>query len=147
MDLVKSNLNEMPAVASLFDAFFNGNPFDYWVSQKTGPETPPVNIRETDEKYCLELAAPGMNKSDFNIELDDQNRMVISSEKKTENNEEDGQYSRREFSYSMLKRSFVLPEWVDKDQIEATCADGVLRLTIPKNKELMQPKKRIIEIK
>jgi HSP20 family protein len=109
---------------------------------------PAVNIKETDNSYEVEMAAPGMKKEDFKIELDN-NTLTISSEKSEESHEGDGKerYSRREFSYQAFQRSFTLPkEVVDEDKIEAHYKEGVLQLTIPKKEKAKQKQPRKIEI-
>lgn len=108
---------------------------------------PAVNIKETETGFELELAAPGLKKDQFSIEVD-QNLLTISSERKDENESKnaEGTYSRREFSYSAFKRSFTLPETVDSEKIEAQYEDGVLHIAIPKKEEALPKPKRLIEI-
>jgi len=107
---------------------------------------PPVNIRETDNNYEVELMAPGMKKEDFNIELDNE-LLTISSETRSENNTpEEGKFTRREFSYSSFRRTFTLPETVNADDINASYQDGILRITLPKKEEALPKPKRSIEI-
>ncbi len=107
---------------------------------------PPVNIRETEQSFSVELMAPGMKKEDFNIELDNE-LLTISAEVKTENTtEENGKFTRREFSFSSFKRSFTLPETVKEDEINASYEDGILKITLPKKEEALPKAKRLIEI-
>lgn len=106
---------------------------------------PPVNIRETDTTYEVELSAPGKSKEDFNIDLD-QNVLTISSEFKNENQTEDRKYTRREFSFSSFRRSFTLPETVNDDNITARYENGILMLTMPKKEEALPKAKRSIQI-
>lgn len=118
-----------------------------WNSQNfsdTNSSIPAVNIRETNDGFEVEVAAPGMSKKDFNIQLDN-NLLTISSEKREEQEQQDGRYTRREFSYQSFQRSFTLPkEVVDDEKIEARYADGVLRLHIPKKEEAKpRPPKQI----
>ncbi|WP_224996036.1 Hsp20/alpha crystallin family protein [Cesiribacter sp. SM1] len=111
----------------------------------TGSSIPAVNIRETADGYEVEMAAPGMSKKDFRIELDN-NVLTISSEKRTENEQKEGErYTKREFSYQSFQRSFSLPkEVVDDEKIQAKYEDGVLRLSIPKKEEAKpRPPKQI----
>lgn len=110
-----------------------------------GSSLPAVNIRETTDSFEVEMAAPGMSKKDFSIELDN-NLLTISSERKTENEQKDGErYTKREFSYQAFRRSFSLPkEVVDDEKIQARYEDGVLRLSIPKKEEAKpRPPKQI----
>ncbi len=113
----------------------------------TNTTLPAVNIRETTENFEVEMAAPGMTKDDFKIELDG-NQLTISSEKKSQQeNNEDINYSRKEFSYQSFQRSFQLSrEAVDADNIQAKYENGVLHLTIPKREEVKQKPSRLINI-
>ena len=104
-------------------------------------------IKETNESYHVEVAAPGMLKSDFKVELEG-NLLTISSEKRDEKEEVEGEkYTRREFSYQAFQRSFTLPkEVVDVDKIQAKYEDGMLQLLIPKKEEAKQKAPRLIQI-
>ena len=96
---------------------------------------PAINVIESDKDYKVEVAAPGMTKEDFNIQLRDENELVISMEKKQESKEEDKdnkKYLRREFSYTKFEQALVLPEDVEKDKISASVNDGVLTIDLPK---------------
>jgi HSP20 family protein len=115
-------------------------------TQYTHKTVPPVNIRETEQSFSVELMAPGMKKEDFNIELDNY-LLTISAEVKTENTtEESGKFTRREFSFSSFKRSFTLPETVKEDEINASYEDGILKITLPKKEEALPKAKRLIEV-
>lgn len=106
---------------------------------------PPVNIRETDTTYEVELSAPGKQKEDFNIEVDN-GLLTISSEHKSENTVEEGKFTRREFSHSSFKRSFSLPETINEDDINAAYDCGILKITLPKREEALPKPKRAIQI-
>lgn len=109
---------------------------------------PAVNIKETEKDFRLELAAPGLQKDDFDIEID-AGKLTISAERKIENEEKDeeGRYTRREFSYRAFKRSFSLPEGrIDEDSIKANYKDGVLHLELPKQDDNEKTGSRRIEI-
>ncbi|MCS6968351.1 MAG: Hsp20/alpha crystallin family protein [Cytophagales bacterium] len=107
---------------------------------------PAVNVKEDEAGFYMEVAAPGMEKSDFKVQLTD-NVLTISAEKKKEKKEEDKNYTRREFNYTSFKRSFTLPENVDKDNIKAEYNNGILHVSIPKiKKEESTPKGREIEV-
>jgi HSP20 family protein len=93
---------------------------------------PAVNIAETDKQYDVAVAAPGMKKDDFKIDLEG-DMLTISAEKAETKEEKDKQYNRREYNYSSFSRSFTLPEGVKRDKIEAKYEDGVLHLILPKN--------------
>lgn len=105
----------------------------------------PVNIRETENAFEVELSAPGKTKEDFTIEID-HDLLTISSEAKTENTEEHGKYSRREFSFSSFKRSFTLPETVKHDEIKAAYENGILKISLPKKEEALPKAKRLIDV-
>lgn len=149
MTLVKRNgslLNQMPV---LFDDFFNRDLFN-WGNQNfsdTNTTVPAVNIKETAEHYEVEVAAPGMTKSDFKVELDG-NFLTISSERSQEKVERDDErYSRREFSYQSFQRSFTLKKDVmDIENIQAKYENGLLHLLIPKKEEAKQKPPRLIQI-
>lgn len=98
---------------------------------------PAVNVKEDKKNYELEIAAPGLKKKDFNIEVDN-NMLVVWAEHKDEKTKNKRNYTRREFSYSTFRRSFVLPENVDVDKISARHKGGVLHIQIPKTKEAQQ---------
>ena len=108
---------------------------------------PAVNIEEQEDKYVLELAAPGKTKKDFNIELDN-DLLTISSEIKEEHKSEDKDrnFTRREFSYESFKRSFTLPDSVDTSKVKANYKNGVLSVDLPKRDEAKKQPKRLIDI-
>ncbi len=124
--------NKFTTVSPLFDTliedFFGG------MRPEMNSLVPAVNILETNEMYKIELAAPGLTKSDFKINLDGKN-LIIAAEKNQENKTENSNYALREFSYSNFKRSFNLPDLVNFDEITAEYRDGILHLTIPKREE------------
>lgn len=135
MALIKSNF---PTLPRLFDDFFTRDVFDWGNSNfsTTNTTLPAVNIVENNEAFLVEMAAPGMNKKDFTIELDNE-MLKISSVKETKNEmKDDERYTRREFSYQSFQRTFHLPKTVvDESRIEAKYQDGVLRIMIPKREE------------
>jgi len=130
---------------SIFNDFFDNE----WM-EKANATAPAINVFETEKEYKVELAAPGMTKEDFNVHIDEENNLVISMEKKTENKEEkkDGRYLRREFSYSKFQQTMILPDNVDKDKIAAQVENGVLSINLPKfSAEEKQKNKKSIEVK
>ena len=133
---------------SIWDNFFNNDLFN-WESNfaNTGNSMPAVNIKETGDSFLVEMAAPGMEKKDFKIELDG-NALTISSEKQNESEEKEGEnYSRKEFNYQSFYRTFHLPkEVVNSDKIKAKYENGLLRLEIPKREEAKQKPVRLIDI-
>jgi HSP20 family protein len=142
MNLIKRNTVPFP---SIIDELLKPD----WLGgmQSFNTNVPAVNIKETDTNFGIELAAPGKTKEDFNIEID-HNVLTISSEEKTEKEEKDndGKYTRREFSYSSFRRSFTLPETVNSDAINATYENGILTISLPKKEEALPKPKRLIEI-
>lgn len=95
---------------------------------------PSVNLSETDSEYQIDLAAPGMKKEDFKVEIEDKTISIASEkEERFEENNENENYTRKEFNYSSFRRSFHLPDAAEKEKIDAVYRDGILRITIPKN--------------
>ena len=126
---------------SIFDDFFRswnerlggggGASHGMWGRTMT---VPAVNISENQNEYMVSVAAPGLKKNDFNIDLE--GTMLTISCEKEENVEDDSQrHTRREYSYTTFSRSFTLPEDVMKDKIEATYEDGVLKISLPKTEQ------------
>ncbi|HQV60707.1 MAG: Hsp20/alpha crystallin family protein [Chitinophagaceae bacterium] len=93
--------------------------------------TIPVNVKETEKSYQLEVVAPGFEKSDFKVNME-QDLLTISAEKKSEVKDENEKYIRREYSFRSFKRSFTLDEKIDATNIEASYVNGVLTLNLPK---------------
>ncbi len=120
---------------SIFDDFFTD---DFFPTRRQFA-SPAVNIKETDKDYEIQVAAPGMTKDDFRLELNEDNELVIELEKKSENENrnngkesKDGTWLRREFAYSSYTQSFVVPEDVELDKISAKMEHGVLSISLPK---------------
>lgn len=146
MTLVRRNNSLLPGFDGLFNDFFNDDFFN--ASRQRGfTSTPAVNVQEKDGDYQIELAAPGLNRDDFNVEVDG-DRLTISSkmEDRKEEADDKGNYTRREFHYSSFSRSFMLPETVDGENISAKYDNGVLYVLLPKKAELAKPDARTIEI-
>ncbi|MBR3092623.1 MAG: Hsp20/alpha crystallin family protein [Bacteroidaceae bacterium] len=118
---------------------------------------PAINVSENDKEYKVEVAAPGMGKDDFDIELNEENNLVIKLEKKVEKKEEapegaqkenNYRYLRREFSYEKYQQTLILPDDVDKENINAVVEHGVLTICLPKEQPKVEPKiSRKIDIK
>ncbi|MBP2281982.1 HSP20 family protein [Flavobacterium sp. CG_23.5] len=152
-NLVKRN-NFVASVDPLFDDILTRDIFD-WTNKNfsaIGSNLPSVNLKETDNKLEVELAAPGLKKEDFKIEIDN-NMLMISSEKEEEEEEEEeetrkkGNYVRKEFNYQSFYRSFYLPEYLDENKIEATYKDGILHVEIAKINGSMKKTHKTIAIK
>jgi len=133
---------------SLFDHFFENDFFD-WSNRNfstTNTTLPSVNIKDGKENFEVEVAAPGLNKEDFKIELNN-DLLTISSEKKMENEAEESEcYTCREFSYQSFSRSFTLPNIADGEKVMAKYDNGILTVTIPKKEEAKVKASRMIEI-
>ena len=139
---VRRTQNWLP---SIFNDFFDND----WMV-KANATAPAINVFETEKEYKVELAAPGMTKEDFNVHIDEENNLVISMEKKTENKEEkkEGRYMRREFSDCKFQQTMILPDDVDKEKISAQVENGVLNIDLPKFSEQEKEKaKRFIDVK
>ena len=134
---------------TLFDDFFSRDIFD-WTDKNysaLGTNLPSVNLKETDTKLVIELAAPGLKKEDFKVEIDN-NLLIISCEKGEEKEDTKREnYYRREFNYQSFYRSFNLPEYIDENKIEATYKDGILHVTISKKEGARKKAMKAITIK
>lgn len=157
-----------PEFNALFHDFFDVDRFFPHLSTPPGLQQmrqgPAVNILENDAEFRIEVSAPGMKKEDFSIDMEE-NRLTISAERryahqegngnekagKSKNSKDNGgsneRYTRREFGYSQFSRSFMLPENVDPERIEANYQDGILQLTLPKREEQQRKQRRQINIK
>ncbi len=133
------------SMPSLVDEFFGRNLLDNVFDFNTGVSTPSVNIVEGKDSFRIEVAAPGLTKDEFKIDLHN-NVLNISSEKEEKKEEKDEQYMRREFSYTSFSRSFTLPNTADTDKIAASYKEGVLNIEIPKKEEAKEKPKRLINI-
>lgn len=114
-----------------------------WFREMT---VPAVNIKESDSAFNLEVAAPGMKKSDFKLEVKE-GMLYIRAELRQEEEETDKGYSRKEFSFNAFTRSFWLPEDVKADEIKASYEEGILHIAIPKMKTEKKSAAKLIEIK
>jgi HSP20 family protein len=149
MTIMKRNPNLSSFWPGYLNNFFSRDLLDWDNSNfsNTGTTLPAVNIKETADNIEVQVAAPGMKKEDFKVELDG-NMLTISSEKKEENESQNGdRFSRKEFSYQSFQRSFQLSrEVVDTEKIEAKYENGVLSLVIPKKEEVKPKPSRLINI-
>ncbi|OFX61414.1 MAG: hypothetical protein A2066_00455 [Bacteroidetes bacterium GWB2_41_8] len=130
----------------IFDEFFGGTLVPNFVEEGAWKSTPAVNIYENNEKFEIEIAAPGLEKEDFKIDLKDE-YLIVSSEKKDKKEEkEKGKVVRSEFRYSSFQRSFSLPHEIDIQAINANHKNGVLTISLPKKVEYKNNLSRQIEI-
>jgi HSP20 family protein len=148
-NVVKRNqhgLGNFPAWTSFIDELFNEELSNVKnINFNNGMTAPKVNIKESVDAYTLEMAVPGFKKSDFIVDLENET-LSVSAEIKNEEERKDDNYTRKEFSYASFKRTFVLPETVEEDKIEARYTDGILSLNIPKKEEAKPKPARTIEI-
>lgn len=147
MTIIKRSNGLFPSVPSFFDDFFTKDLIDGSIASRShGSSFPAVNIKEDENNFEVSVAVPGLQKEDFNIELEN-DVLTISSEKETKTETEDTNYVRREFGYSSFKRAFTLPEnIVDGDKVKANYADGVLHISLPKREEAKPKPARAIQI-
>ncbi|MCH2488785.1 MAG: Hsp20/alpha crystallin family protein [Flavobacteriales bacterium] len=135
-----------PTWSSWIDEMFNNDlPSVFKTNFNAGFSLPKVNISETDDAFTVALAAPGMKKDDFKIEIDNQ-VLSISSEMEQNEETESDNFTRREFGYSSFQRSFTLPESVDSEKATASYEDGILKLELPKKEEAKKKPPRSISI-
>ena len=140
MNLIRK---QAPFFPSLIDDFINQ---DWNLKTPSSTTLPAVNIKDLEAQFEIELAVPGMKKSDFEIEVED-GLLSISSSMEEEQVTEKGKFTRREFSYNSFKRTFTIPDSVDPSNIEAHYSDGVLQLRLPKRKEALPQPKKLIKIR
>ena len=119
----------------IFNDFFDNS----WMERPTYT-APAINVIENEKEYDVELAAPGLDKEDFRVHVDEDNNLHIEMEKKSENKEgkKHGRYLRREFSYEKFQQTLLLPDDVDADKIEASVEKGVLNVHIPKKDKVQK---------
>ena len=137
MSLVK--FNQYPTFTDLLENIERN--FLGRVDENSG-DIPAVNIKEENDKFVLEMAAPGLKKDDFKINLDNY-QLTISAETKDEKKEKEDNYTRREFIYNSFSRSFTLPKTIDIEKIKADYKNGVLNLVLPKKEEEAKLTKQI----
>ncbi|WP_242119471.1 Hsp20/alpha crystallin family protein [Aestuariivivens sediminicola] len=142
----KNRLPNFPGLSTWFDDFTLGEfPSMFSSNFNTGISMPKVNIKEVSDAFIVEMAVPGLKKSDFDINLDN-NLLSISAEIKQDNDNKDEDYTRREFGYASFKRTFTLPETVNDSKINAHYNEGILSVHLPKKEEAKQKPSRSIKI-
>ena len=141
MNLIRK---QTPFFPSLIDDFINND----WNVKVPSLSTsmPAVNIKELDSQFEIELAVPGKRKDDFEIEVENGILSISSTEEEKQLNE-NGKFTRREFSYTSFRRSFTLPDSVDPKKIDASYEEGVLQVLLPKHKEAQPQPKKLIKIR
>ena len=138
MNLLKRQNSDLN---SLFDELiFNRD----WNIQKLS--LPAVNIIEVGDHFDIQLATPGMKKSDFQIEVEE-GVLLISSDTDIQSNETENRFTRKEFGYHSFKRSFNIPDTINVDRISATYKEGILTVSLPKKEEALPQPKKLVSIK
>jgi HSP20 family protein len=149
MTLVKYNpfkpYKTLP-INTMIDDFFGSSLSDFLGTEFTS-STPSVNIVENNDDYKIEVAAPGLGKEDFNIEVDNNNLIISATKESNIEDNQEGKYTRREFNYSSFKRSFHLSEEINRDAINASYENGVLTITLGKKDEAIKKAPKTVEIK
>jgi HSP20 family protein len=148
----KSLIRKSESLPSIFNDFFR--PWESLFDLNGGSllntlhpiSIPSVNIVENKDNYEVSLAAPGMKKDDFKIDID-VNTLTISAEKEEKKVENEERYTRKEFNYTSFSRSFSLPDWVNKDKIDASYENGLLKLILPKTEEAKRIASRHVTVK
>ncbi len=145
MSLIKFN-ERFPWNKSVLTNFLNADDFfndDFFAKDSLMPA---MNVKENDDNFEVELAAPGFTKDDFNVTID-KNGLHISAEMEEEMEEDEEGYLRREFSYNSFKRSLRLPESINRDkEVKAIYKNGVLKLNLLKKELAKELPKKVIKI-
>lgn len=141
--LARINRSYVPAY---WDDFFNDKFFNQLNGKNSNGNSVAVNVYEEDKSYTIEVAAPGVSRKDFKLEIEN-DVLTISTEQKESKEDKNRNFLRREFNYRSFKRSFELPESVDQEKIQATHEAGILTLSLPKKEEVLQKAPRQIEVK
>jgi len=141
--LARINKSYVPAY---WDDYFNDNFFNQLNSKSCNGNSPAVNITEDERGYNIEVAAPGITRKAFNIEIEN-DVLTISTEDKESREENQPNFLRREFNYQTFKRSFQLPDTINQEEIKAKHEAGILTLSLPKKEEEIQKAPRQIDVK
>ena len=137
------------SLPSVFNDFFK--PWDRWFDTNGGSlsqmlTVPAVNIMEKQDHFEISLAVPGMKKDDFSIDVEG-NMLTISAESEQRKDEKDERRTRQEFNYTSFSRAFTLPDGVQKDKIDASYENGLLKLNLPKTDEARKMPSKHINVK
>jgi HSP20 family protein len=147
MNLFKKNGNDLPDGRSFLTDLFDVESFfpENMLRLNVGQRLPAANVKENKDLFEVEMAAPGFDKKDFKVSLNN-NILTISAEKEMNKEEEEKNFTRKEFSYTSFSRSFEMPEYVKPEDIKASYKDGILKLEIPKKEEFKKITKKEIMI-
>ncbi len=147
--MLPARRNQSNWLPSIFNDFLGSE----WLEHRN-TTAPAVNILETDTEYRVEVAAPGMTRDDFKVHINEDNELMISLEKRTEQKEEEKDkckkkctYLRREFSYTQFRQSLLLPDNIERDKISACVENGMMTIEIPKKSVATTTVARQIEVK
>jgi HSP20 family protein len=146
MAIIKWNRenDNLPVFSNLWDNFLNRDLDDFYFNSNM-LRTPSVNIIEGKEDFLIEVAAPGMQKKDFSVNIE-HNLLTIEAKKESKSESKDERYTRREFNFNSFRRSFTLPESIVQEKIDAKYEDGILRIILPKKEEAKVKPSREIAI-
>ena len=136
--------NVQPTFTSLFDSVLNDD-FSGWFNNAYTVTKPAVNIIDSKDSFRIEVAAPGMNKNDFELSVNN-DVLTIKAHKENSTEEKNERFTRKEFSSQSFERSFTLNDEIEIEKIEAQYNDGILNITLPKLEEVKKEVKRTIEI-
>lgn len=143
MTIIRRVNNDYPVFQNWLEDFFA--PVQNYSNGRIRSSVPAVNIAEDENKFEIEFAVPGLSKSDFSVNLEN-NVLTVKSEREDDKQETTSNYTRKEFSYSAFQRSFTLPDSVDGEKVRAEYKDGILSIEIPKKEEAKVKPPREIEI-
>jgi HSP20 family protein len=146
MNLMKYNpmFGGKSDLSSIIDDFFNRSLPDV-IGSDFVMSRPSVNVKDFENEYVIELAAPGLEKDNFDLKIE-KDSLVISASKEDKKEESGDNYSRREFNFSSFSRRFALPENLNLDTIAATYDKGILTVRLPKTDHIKTENVRKIEI-
>jgi HSP20 family protein len=130
---------------SYLNGFFGKDLFHEFNTPAFSGSVPAVNVVESTEGFRIEVAAPGLQKTDFKLNLE-KNQLTISAQKEQKDEENSEKYTRKEFKYTSFQRTFTLPNSIDGDKIVANYAEGILYVALPKREEAKEKPARQIEI-
>jgi HSP20 family protein len=131
---------------SLIENFFGRDVDGFFSSNNLTFNTPAVNVAEHKDGFRIEVAAPGLKKEDFKLNLNHNNLTISASKENTNEAKQEEKYTRQEFSYTSFQRTFTLPTSIDTEHIQASYTDGVLTIELPKREEAKVKPPRQIEI-
>ena len=142
MTPVKRTQHWLPNV---FNDFFNDDFYGSVLGRRQAA-SPAVNVVDTGNGFRIEVGAPGIAKEDFKVDINKDNVLTISAEKKTEAENRNERYLRKEFGYSQFKQTLLLPDEIDKDAIAASYENGVLSVSVPKKEKPDEETHKVIDV-